>query len=103
MSAEKNWPAYGDDGTKITGNATAAAALIADNAYERQGEDVLVYNPGPLFVTIKTGDSTAQAGPLSMPVPPFTLSAYRKGPGATHISVYCLGTQDVVVFAGEGA
>jgi hypothetical protein len=104
MSAEKNWPAYGDDGIAITATNVSAATLIADNSLERIGEDVMVYNPGPNFVHIKTGDGTAVATALSIPVPPSTLSPYRKGPGATHIAVFCpSGSQAIVVFAGEGS
>jgi len=104
MSAEKNWPAYGDDGIAITATAASAATLIADNALERIGEDVMVYNPGPNTVFIKTGDATTVATALSIPVPPTTLSPYRKGSGSTHIAVISpSGNQAIVVFAGEGS
>lgn len=95
---------YGDDGVAITANGSSAATLIADNSLEAIGEDIMVYNPGPLFVMIKTGGPGVVATALSVPVPPQTLSPYRKGPGATHIAAICPGgTQQIVVFAGEGA
>lgn len=104
MSADQNWPAFGDDGVAITATATSAATRIADNAVEVLGVDVMVYNPGPNFVHIKTGGADAVATALSIPVPPATLSPYRKGPGTTHIAVISpSGAQAIVVFAGEGS
>jgi hypothetical protein len=104
--SKQNWPAHGDDGVAITATSTSAAHLIADNSLERTGEDIMVYNPGPNFVHIKTGASAEGlvATPLSIPVPPQTLSPYRKGVGATHMAVICpSGSQAIVVFTGEGA
>jgi hypothetical protein len=99
-----NWPAYGDDGVSITAGIASAATLIADNSVERMGDDVMIYNPGPNTVFVKTGGADAVATALSMPAPPQMLSPYRKGPGATHIAVICpAGAQQIVVFAGEGA
>lgn len=102
--SKPNWPAYGDDGVQITVTSVSAATLIADKAIERMGEDIMVYNPGPYFVHIKAGDVTSVATSRSIPVPPETLSPYRKGPGATHLAAICpSGNQAIVVFAGEGA
>lgn len=104
MSADKNWPAYGDDGVLITANSTSTPIPFVDNSLESIGEDIMVYNPGPLTVMIKVGGPGVVATALSVPVPPQTLSPYRKGSGATHIAAYCpVGSQQITVFAGEGA
>lgn len=104
MSAEQNWPAYGEDGTAIIATPVSSVSLIADNVMERNGEDVMVYNPGPNTVFIKTGGNSVVATALSVPVPPLTLSPYRKGSGSTHLAVISpAGNQQIVVFAGEGS
>jgi hypothetical protein len=104
MSASKNWPCFGDDGVSIAALTSGSTTTqIVDTAYERAAEDVMVYNPGPNTVFIKTGDATVVATTLSVPVPPQTMSPYRKGNG-THIAVIAQGgNQSVVVFVGEGA
>lgn len=104
MSSTKNWPAYGDDGISIIAGATSAATLIADTTAKVVSEDVMVFNPGPYFVQIKTGGPGVEATAQSAPVPPQTFSAFAKGAGNTHIAAICPeGTQQVVVFVGEGA
>ena len=104
MSANKNWPCFGEDGIAIAAiTAASITTQIVDNAYERAAEDLMVYNPGPNTVFIKTGDVSVVATVLSIPVPPQTLSPYRKGNG-THLAVIAAGgAQSVVVFVGEGA
>jgi len=45
MSASKNWPCFGDDGTSIAAlTSGSTTAQIVDTAYERAAEDVMVYN-----------------------------------------------------------
>lgn len=104
MSSMKNWPAYGDDGISITAGTTTAATQIADTTAKALAEDVMVFNPGPLFVRIKTGGPDVAATAQSVPVPPQTFSAFAKGAGNTHIAVICPeGNQQIIVFVGEGA
>lgn len=104
MSSTKNWPAYCDDGIAITAGAASAPTLIADTTAKSLAEDVMVFNPGPLFVRIKTGGAGVAATAQSVPVPPQTFSAFAKGAGNTHIAAICPeGNQQIIVFVGEGA
>lgn len=104
MSSTKNWPAYGDDGISITAGVASVATVIADTTAKILAEDMMVFNPGPLFARVKTGGPDVAATALSFPIPPQTMQAVAKGPGNTHIATYCPdGSQQIVVFVGEGA
>lgn len=104
MGNEKNWPGYGDNGTAITASGTSAATLFVKTRLEQAGDDIMVWNPGPHFVMIKTGGPTVEATPLSIPCPPGELSPYRRGKHHEHVAVICpTGFQNIIVFAGDGA
>lgn len=100
-----NWPINRADGTPITATATSAATQIASAAGDIAATDVMIDNPGPLDVYVKSGATNAVAATLnSMRVPAGSLQPYAKGAGHSFIALRTAsGSQAVVVHVGEGS
>ena len=98
----KNFPAY-LDGVTCTANSASAVTQIASTPSDIASPDVLIYNPGPNDIRIRTGIAGVAASAASMPIPAGAMMTLRKEAGSTHISGYCAtGTQAFSVWCGEG-
>lgn len=98
----KNFPISGD-GQALTATAASSAQALSGPA-ERvtAAPDVLIYNPGPLAIHVRTGAADVVATAQSMLVPPNALQAFAKG-NTTHIAALSeSGDQDYTVWLGEG-
>lgn len=84
-------------------SAVSGASTTYDvSASNRYSPDILIYNPGPATVYIRAGAADVSANVLSMPIPPKTKEVYRKGL-STHLAVISSsGSQEILVFFGEG-
>ena len=98
-----NFPCY-ETGQRIDATAVSAATPLAGStARVMSARDVLVHNPGPYIVYVRTGLAGVAADTSCAPVPPNSLWAYAKGAN-THIAVLAPdGNQNVLVIVGEGA
>lgn len=100
MSASNNFTLLNEGQAVVATNATAATPL-ADTA-NRGLEDVMIYNPGPLLVYARAGDSTVVATANSMPIFPGSTQTFSRS-NATHIAFLSSGAnQALTVFQGNG-
>lgn len=106
----KNFPAY-KDGVACTASSTSPTTKIALTAADVASPDVMIYNPGPLDIRVKTGVvgvpgiADVAASNLSFPVPAGAMVALRKESGSTHVSGYSASAsaQTFHAWCGEGA
>lgn len=90
-------------GINITATSTSAATAFR-NPYK---DDLILYNPGPETVYVKTGTSTVVATTSDMPLVAGEKGVYSKGeqtPQVTHIAALSGGAdQSFLVVEGEGS
>lgn len=99
----KNFP-ISDDGQALTATAVSAAQAFSAAAVRvAVATDVVIHNPGPLPIRVRTGSAGVAAGAQSMLVPPNSVQAFAKG-NATHIAAVTeSGSQPFTVWLGQGS
>lgn len=98
-----NWSIGAADGVALTATTTSVASAIASTPAAINATDVMIDNPGPSDVYVKSGGSDAVATVNSMRVPANSLQPFFKGSGATHLAIIVAsGTQAIVVHCGVG-
>lgn len=83
----------------LTG-ATQTFALTAEAA--RFSDDVMIYNPGPAAVYVRVGDSGVTATVQSMIILPGSKEVFGKGDEQYLAAMTASGSQNIVVWLGEG-
>lgn len=98
-----NFPCY-ESGQKITaGTASGTTAIAGNSGRVMAAKDILIWNPGPNHVHVRTGDASVTADDSCAPMPAGALWAYGKGP-STHIATVAIGgAQNIVVIVAEGS
>lgn len=109
MSTEKNFP-LNLKGKKITADATGTPVTLPGTT--AAGKDLMIYNPGPEDVVLKTGpadmdpvdaDDSDASHLIGMIIPANEKGPYEIGSEDTHISAKSLGgDQDIYVWRGNG-
>ena len=102
---KKNWAIYGADGVPITATSASAVTTIGTDDRSTQAEDVMIDNPGPLDVYVKSGPSSSglTATIASVRVPAGGLQPFQKGAGNKYLAVVTAsGSQAIVVHCGDG-
>lgn len=87
--------------TITAGTGGTATALPLSFDY-----DVMIYNPGPLNVFVRTGVSTVTADATALIIPAGEKGVYMVGdtsPPVTHIATYATANQTVYVAQGYGS
>ena len=99
-----NWSSGGVDGVSITATSSSGVTQIASTSSQINSTSIMVDNPGPYDVYIKTGGTNIIAATnLSLRVPAGSMQPFTKGAGSSYIAVISpSGNQPIVVFVGEG-
>ena len=85
-----NFPCYVKGQLVSADGPAVAVPLTGGTDRVRAAKDVLVYNPGPLSVTLLAGEADAVADASCAPLPAGAIWVYGKG-RAGFISAYCSG------------
>jgi hypothetical protein len=102
----ENFSCWKQDGTSVAVTDVSSRTTLPapSSTYPTVSLDVMIDNPGPNDVYIKTGGSSITATTLSLRVPGSSIQVFNKGQASSHMALICATgkTQTVTVFVGDG-